>query len=410
MLNIPKHEIMDLTSNEPFWLVKNGLLNSFPSLKVDIKTEILIVGGGITGALMAHKCMEKGYETTLIDRREIANGSTSATTSMLQYEIDIPLFKLTEMIGLSGAEANYWAGHEAINDLSDIVKEIKSDCGFKKKESLYYAAFKKDVNDLEREFEARKACGLPVEWLSAEQIKKRYQLQNTHGGILSEQGASVDAFKLTHDLLAFNSKRGLKVYDKTNVKETSYSKNKVELSTEYGDKITANKVIYCNGYESTEMIKDDFVKLLSTFVMIGECNEDDQSHLNDTLFWNTTKPYIYFRTTDDNRLLIGGEDEDFVNPEKRDEFIKEKTKKLEKQLKKILPNYSFRPDFSWAGTFGETKDGLPYIGVHPNFENSFFLLGFGGNGITFSVIGTGVIGAMLNNEIHPLAEYYKFRR
>lgn len=90
---------MDLTSNEPFWLVKNGLLNSFPSVKSDIKTEILIVGGGITGALMAHKCIEEGYETTLVDRREVANGSTSATTSMLQYEIDVPLHELSEMIG-----------------------------------------------------------------------------------------------------------------------------------------------------------------------------------------------------------------------------------------------------------------------------------------------------------------------
>ena len=210
--------------------------------------------------------------------------------------------------------------------------------------------------------------------------------------------------------MAFNAKRGLKVYDKTNIKETSYSKNKVVLTTEYGVKITANKVIYCNGYESTGMIKDDFVKLLSTFAMIGECNEADQSHLNDTLFWNTAEPYIYFRTTDDNRLLIGGEDEDFINPEKRDTLIKDKTKKLEKKLKKILPNYAFRPDFVWAGTFGETKDGLPYIGEHPNFKNSYFLLGFGGNGITFSVIGTGVIGALLNDEVHPLAKYYRFKR
>lgn len=139
---------MDLTSNEPFWLVKNGLIHFYPSLREDIKTEILIVGGGITGALMAHQCMEDGYRTTLIDRREIANGSTSATTSMLQYEIDLPLYKLIEVIGREGAEANYWAGHRAIDELKNIVEEINSDSGFEKKESLYYAAFKKDIPHL----------------------------------------------------------------------------------------------------------------------------------------------------------------------------------------------------------------------------------------------------------------------
>lgn len=401
---------MNLTSNEPFWLIKNGLLNSFPSLREDIKTDILIVGGGVTGALMAHKCMEEGYSTVLIDRREIANGSTSATTSMLQYEIDVPLYKLSQLIGKEAAEANYWAGHDSIDELQSIVRQVKSDCGFKKKESLYYAAFKKDVSNLEKEFEARKNCGFSVTWLSAQEIEEKYQLHHTFGGILSKQGGSIDAFKFTHDLLAFNVKRGLQVYDKTAMNSSHYTSNNVLLTTNYGNTISAKKVIYCNGYESSEMIKDDFLKLLSTYVIIGEPNKEDQSLLKNTLFWNTAEPYIYFRTTEDNRVLIGGEDEEFINAAKRNLSIKYKSAKLQKYLKKTLPHYDFRLDFSWAGTFGETKDGLPYIGKHPDFKSSYFLLGFGGNGITFSVIGTNVISKMLQGKKHPLQEHFRFRR
>ena len=90
---------MDLKSNEPFWLVKNGILNSYPSLKETVECEVLVIGGGITGSLIAHQMVKDGYETVLIDRREIGNGSTSATTSMLQYEIDVPLFELMKQIG-----------------------------------------------------------------------------------------------------------------------------------------------------------------------------------------------------------------------------------------------------------------------------------------------------------------------
>lgn len=401
---------MDLTSNEPFWLVKNGLLNTYPSLKEDIKTEILIVGGGITGALMAHQCMEEGYQATLIDKREIANGSTSATTSMLQYEIDYPLYQLIEIIGKGGAEANYWAGHESIDELEKIVKQIKSKCGFEKKESLYYATFKKDIPDLKKEFEARKTCGLGVQWLTAEEIQEKYDLEHAHAGILSDQGASVDAFQLTHDLLQFNIKRGLKVYDKTNIKNVEYGSNNVTITTSYENTIVANKVIYCNGYESTTMIKEDFVKLLSTFVIIGEPNDNYPKSLQHTLFWNTAEPYLYMRTTEDDRLLIGGEDEDFVDPKKRDALIPQKRQKLQKQAEKAFPDYQFRTDFSWAGTFGETKDGLPYIGAHADFKNSYFLLGFGGNGITFSILGRKVISAMLKGEEHPLEQWFRFGR
>ncbi len=401
---------MKLRSSEPFWLVKNGIINSYPSLRDDLDTEILIVGGGITGSLIAHQCIKDGYKTTLIDRREIGHGSTSATTAMLQYEIDIPLYQLIDLIGKKAAVDSYWACYKSIDDLKEIVKEVKSDCGFKKKESLYFAAFKKDVNGLKKEFEARKKIGMPVKWLEAEEIDLKYQIKNSYGGILSEQGGSIDAFQLAHDILAFNHKKGLKIFDKTDIKKATYLENGVHVITEHGSTIKSKKIIYCNGFESTEIIKDNFVKLLSTYAMVGERFEDDQSHLNDTLFWNTAEPYHYMRTTDDNRLLIGGEDEDFVNADKRDLLLNDKSDKLTKYLKKILPNYDFKMDFVWAGTFGETKDGLPYIGEHPNFKSTYFVLGFGGNGITFSVIGMKLVSEMLRNKKHALADYFKFRR
>ena len=193
---------MKLKSSEPFWLVKNGIINSYPSVRENLETEILIVGGGITGSLIAHQCISDGYETVLIDRREIGNGSTSATTSMLQYEIDFPLHHLIDLIGEEAAVESYWACYKSIDDLGQIVKQVKSDCGFKKKESLYFAAHKKDVSGLKKEFEARKKIGIPVKWLEPEEIDEKFQLKNSYGGILSEQGASIDAFKLTHDILA----------------------------------------------------------------------------------------------------------------------------------------------------------------------------------------------------------------
>lgn len=401
---------MKLKSNEPFWLIKNGLIRSYPSLRKNISTDILIIGGGITGSLIAHQCIADGYSTVLIDKREIANGSTSASTSMLQYELDIPLYKLIDMVGQKAAISSYFACANAIDDLKKIVQQIRSDCGFTKKRSLYFAAAKKDVDWLKKEFNTRKENGLKVKWLEPEDITNKYKIQNTYGGILSDQGASVDVFQLTHDVLEFNHEKGLQVFDKTSIKNILYKKNNVIAVTGFENTITAKKIIYCTGYESTEMIKDDFVKLLSTYAMVGEQCEDDQSHLNDTIFWNTSDPYHYMRTTDDNRLLIGGEDEDFANAEKRDALLKVKSSRLKKYVNKILPHYDFRTDFTWSGTFGETKDGLPYIGQHPDFPSAYFVLGFGGNGITFSVIGMDIISCMLKNKKHPLAEHYKFRR
>jgi len=401
---------MDLKSNEPFWLLKNGLVASYPSLKNDEECDVLIIGGGITGSLIAHQMIKDGYQTILIDKREVCNGSTSATTSMLQYEIDVPLYKLIEMIGEKGAVESYKACSKSIDQIAKLTKEIKSRSGFKRKQSLYFASKKKDAVWLEKEYEARKKAGFDVAWLGTEEIEEKFSFQNTYGGILSKQGASIDAFKFAHELLRFNVNKGLKVFDKTEMKSVKYLRDHNLALTTDGFNIKAKKIIYCIGYESKMLIKENFVNLKSTYAIVSEIDKDKFKNIEHTLVWNTDDPYIYMRSTDDERLLIGGGDEDFYDPEKRDSVLDKKEKEIRRHLKRIQPDYHFYTDFVWAGTFGETKDGLPYISTHENFKNSYFVLGFGGNGITFSVTGMEMASAFMKNETHKLSEYFKFGR
>ena len=83
---------------------------------------------------------------------------------------------------------------------------------------------------------------------------------------------------------------------------------------------------------------------------------------------------------------------------------------LLEKFKELMPGISIFPDFSWAGTFGLTKDALPYMGSHPDFPNSYFVLGFGGNGITFSVMGMEIISDALAGKHNNFLEYFKFKR
>ena len=401
---------MDLKSNEPFWLVKNGLLNNYPSLRHDASCDVLIVGGGITGALIAHQCLGEGKKCLLIDKREIVNGSSAATTSMLQYEIDVPLYRLKELIGEEAAIASYRACGEAIGKLGEIAKKIRSKAGFRTKKSLYYSARKKDVSWLKQEFEARQEAGFDVKWLTEQEISERYAIHGAYVGILSGLGASIDAFCFTHELLAYNVKKGLLIFDKTALETVLYRSGYNLVTTSTGAKIKAKKIIYCTGYETTNLIPEKFVDLLSTFAIVSEVDKKVYYRYRDLLIWNTAEPYLYMRTTDDYRFLIGGEDEEFKDAIKRDSLIPAKSLKLEKSFNKIFTDRAFHPDFAWAGTFGTTKDGLPYIGKHKKFKNSYFVCGFGGNGITFSVAAMDMVSCWMNNLSHPLDEWFRFGR
>lgn len=400
---------MRLRTFESFWLVKNGILHSYPSLQEDLQTEIVVVGAGITGALTSHALVEKGYKVVLIDKRDVGQGSTSATTSMLQYEIDVSLTNLSEMIGEHGAVTCYQAGIDAIKKMEKLVKKTGIEVDFEKKGSLYMAHDEKAATDLFKEFELRNKYKLGVKWLSTKQVLQQYGLV-CFGAILSNTAASVDAYRMAHALIQLNAARGMKVYDQTTIKDFQLNENPVMITTTDGFQLCCKKVIFCTGFESTKLLKEKIAELFYTYACVSEQAINIPAKLNNILVWDTDDPYLYMRTTNDGRLLVGGEDSAVNFPFFQQKIKDKKAKNIINKLNHILPSVKFIEDFSWGGTFGTTKDGLPYIGQSPEYDNALFVLGFGGNGITFSVQAMEIIPALLEGKSNELSGYYRFGR
>lgn len=398
---------MTLKSGYPFWLVKNGLPFTYPKLDRNTTTEVAILGAGISGALARYYLLEAGIDCLTIDARTIGLGSTSASTSLLQYEIDEPLINLTQKIGRNDAEKAYKLCGRAIEELEKITKHVGIEY-FERKKSLYYAAYKKDVKWLKEEFEARKAAGFNVKWLEPEEVQQQYGFAS-YGAILSELAAQTNAYMLAHCLLRHKYKEGT-IYDRSTVVDIKHSKSGVVLTTEDGFTIKAKTLVYAVGYEVVHFIEKDIVKLMSTYATISEQYNERKFWKDELLIWNTANPYLYLRTTPDNRVLVGGRDEEFFTPWKRDRLLKKKVKQLKGDVDKLFPELDFKPEFSWTGTFGSTKDGLPYIGAYEGMPNGYFCLGFGGNGITFSQIGAEIIRDMILGKENENARLFRFNR
>lgn len=399
---------MDVHSNEPFWLKKSSLPQSYPSLKKSISSEVLIIGAGITGALIAYKLIEEGKKVIMVDRRDICHGSTAASTSILQYEIDVPLHQLIDQVGLTCAVSSYQNCENAIKELKRVMVKIGSDCGFEFKKSIYFTSTKKDISFLKNEFEARKEHGFDVKWLSKEKLNTLGL--KAYAAIESKSGAVMDVYTLANDILKYCSKKGLDIYDRTDIEAIKPKGDKILAKTKDGLTLEVDDVIHCTGYESTETIKENVVNLKSTFALASEAYKTIPKAFKNHIYWNTDSPYLYFRSTDDNRIVMGGGDRDFKNAIRRDALLPKKEKELTKKFQKCFPEISFVADYSWAGTFGETKDGLPYFGKLDPEKKEHYILGFGGNGITFSVMGMDAIMHSINKTPHPYLEYYKFNR
>lgn len=400
---------MNLHSDYPFWMVKEGIINSFPSLRQPHQTEVLIIGGGITGALIAHRVAAAGLHVTVVEKRHIAYGSTAASTSMLQYEIDVPLFELSEKIGETHAARAFQLCSDAIDALEKMSARYPDAADFEKHPSLLYASFQKHVPDiLEPEFTARLKHGFDVYWLDSMALEREFGFR-APAAILSRQGGQVNPYKLCHYLLSDLVKKGHHVYDLTEITQWKSDKKGVTIQTREGHEIQAKHLVLACGYETQRYLPKKVTDFNSSYAIVSKPLDINPLLPKNALIWETKTPYLYMRTTSDQRILVGGRDEVFSDAKKRDALIPKKRAQLEADFQKLFPEIPFQTDFAWAGTFAETKDGLPYIGPYDD-PRIHFAMGYGGNGIVFSVVGAQIISDAIQGKKNPDAEIFRFDR
>jgi glycine/D-amino acid oxidase-like deaminating enzyme len=400
---------MDLRTDYPYPLLRKGIIKSYPSAQKQMRIDVAVIGAGITGALVAYQLCKAGIRAAVFDKRHAGMGSTAASTSLLQYEIDVPLRKLIKKVGEKNAVKSYLLCQEAISGIEKIGKRLGGENTFRSKPSLQYASFKKDVADLKEEYNLRRNAGFEIAWLESADVKKLFGFEKP-AGLLSGTGGEIDAYSFTHSLLAYCAKKETPVFDHTAIVHIRYNKKSVELLTGSGVRISAKKIIIACGFESGTYLPKKVEKFHSTYAIASEPLFANNHWYKDALIWETAIPYLYIRSTIDNRIIVGGRDEDFYGEAKRDLYLPKKADAICNDFKKLFPSIPFRTDFKWAGTFASTKDGLPYIGQAPGVPHTYFALGYGGNGITFSFLAANIITDLLNGRKNENASIFRFDR
>lgn len=400
---------MDLRSGYPLWPVLDGLAAVWPPLERNLETEVAIIGGGITGALIAHQLTEAGIAAVLLDQREIGWGSTAASTALLQYDLDLPLTRLARLKGEAGAVQCYRACVGAVTRLREVILGLALPCGYSDRRTIYLASRARDVAGLEREFALRRSYDLPIDFLSRAQLQRLLPIDRP-AALTSTHAAQVDPYRLTQALLRRSAERGLQVFDRTTVRRTVHrADGQHEVQTDRGAQVRCHTVIRATGYETEQLLRQRAVTLHSTYAFASEPHPVFADPAFPQL-WETARPYLYLRSTDDGRLIVGGEDDAFSSAERRDRALPRKLAQLQRKARRLLPDLPIEPAFYWAGTFAESEDSLPYIGAHPDHPGTLFALCYGGNGTTFAMLAADILRDTLTGHTHPAAGLFGFVR
>jgi glycine/D-amino acid oxidase-like deaminating enzyme len=373
-----------------------------------VTADALIVGAGIIGAIIADELTRAGFHVVVIDRRDVAAGSTSATTALLQYEMDTSLRQLQQWCGTDAANRLYRSGIEAIDTLDRLCGSLPERGRFQRRSSLYFASTPADLQELQAEYAVRREAGFSVEYWGEAQVAAAFSF-TAPGALYSEIGAEMDPHWVAQAILTRLNHQGVEVFDRTSVRDYETCGQGVRFVTQEGE-IIATFAIIAAGYESETFLPRPVASLRSTFAFASEPVAEFPGWQDRCLIWETARPYLYLRTTSDGRILAGGEDTWFRNDRVRDQMLPSRIAKLERRVHDLFPKIDFAIDYAWAGTFAETEDGLPFIGPHPDRPGLLFAMCYGGNGITFGVLAADILRAHLENRRHPLAEFVGFDR
>ncbi|WP_308737418.1 FAD-dependent oxidoreductase [Paenibacillus sp. PCH8] len=311
----------------------------------------------------------------MIDKREIAHGSSSANTGLLQYTNDKTLTSCINTFGESTGVRFYELCRKAMKQLAQIVDSLDTDPWFIPRTSHCFASSDADVALLEKECQTLKRYGFEAELWTSDKIRTHFPFTKP-AALYTTGDAEVNPYRFVHALFESANKFGARIYGQTEMIHCEFDDHGVLCHTSYG-KIRANKVIFAAGYETQDIKKDRGAYLQTTYAIATKPLPDLEEWYEHSMIWETARPYLYMRTTPDGRIIAGGLDEVTPKEDQREIRARHRGDALLEEVRSYFPLDGLEVDYAWGAVFGSTHDGLPLIGPHPDYPHSYFVEGYG---------------------------------
>ena len=200
--------------------------------KVEIAShyDVIIVGGGMSGALSALALADKGHSIAVLDKRQMATGSTMANTGLLQYSNDIMLHELIEQIGEKDAVRFYQLCLEAMENLKKTAERLPLNPDFISRPSIYYASDENDLKRIRKEYDTLTHYGFPCDFWDEVEIGKHLPFSKP-GAIVTYGDAEVNPYKFVNGLLQLVESMGVHLFEFTEVTDINDENGLLHIST-----------------------------------------------------------------------------------------------------------------------------------------------------------------------------------
>lgn len=365
-------------SKKSHW-ISSAKLPAFPKLDRDLKVDVVVVGGGITGITTAYLLKKAGRKVALLERDRCAHVDTGHTTAHITYVTDIRLRKLVKDFGKDHARAAWDAGQAAMDRIATIIDDEGIECEFGRVPGYLHAPWKqagaKDSAQLKEDARLAQELGFDARFVEAVPFVQR-------PGVRFANQAKFHPLRYLAGLVQRIPGRGSHVFEHSEAEEFSDDPQGVrarghEVRCDYLVLATHVPLMGKTNLASATL----FQTKMASYSSYAVGARVPKGTIPEALYWDTADPYHYLRVDEHPRndyLIFGGEDHKTGQESDSDECFA----RLEETLASFVPEAVVHS--RWTGQVVETHDGLPLIGE--TAERQFAATGFAGNGMTFGTV------------------------
>ena len=347
----------------------------FERLQQDIKTDVLVIGGGIAGVLCAYMLHHAGIACVLVEANTVGSGITGGTTAKITCQHSLLYDKLIRRLGLEQAGQYLAANRAALTRYRDLCAAI--DCDFEEKDSFVYSL--ENRVKIEREIRALEALGMPAEF--TDQLPLPFPVAG------AARLAGQAQFHPLKFILAIS--KGLHIYEHTVVRELIGT----TAITDHG-KIRAKKIVVATHFPFLNRHGSYFLKLYQhrSYVIALE-----KAPNVGGMYVDEAQKGLSFRNYGD-LLLIGGGDH-------RTGKAGGNWRELRNIAQRHYPHVE--EAFHWAAQDCMSLDGVPYIGSYSaRTDNLYVAAGFNKWGMTASMVSATLLSELIQGRKPPYADVF----
>jgi glycine/D-amino acid oxidase-like deaminating enzyme len=399
----------------PLWLDRfpKSRRPSYPRFHGQLETDVVVVGGGLTGSACAWSFAAAGVKTVLLEADRLGSGATAGSLGLIREDFDASFQDTASAHGLRAARLLWQGLRRASLDFAAAIRRLEIRCDLAPQDLLRVARRDSErVKRLKREYASRREAGFDHSWLTPAALARETSLEG--GGAIRTRGFVLDPYRACVGFAAAAVDRGATLYERSPVRRIRATRKYVDIITA-GGTIRAQAVVIA----TTAALPDlrGLRRHLDTQHGYAVVTEPLPAAVRRELgrraaaLRDEAEPPHFLRWLKDERAFFVGADQDPVPSRARDKMLSQRWGQLMYELSTLYPAISgAMPEWIWDFSHDGTADGLPFVGLHRNFPRHLFALGHGRHGAGVAWLAARCLLRHFQGELDKGDELFGFAR